>query len=134
MRDLPVTGRTGAERIFCAAKHIWTSSLDHRNLTRLAHQAGASDQGQPLVDLLFVEVARAGIPPEETADLVRALVNTVAGFLVQALRSERSTVPGLGLGPMDGVDIDPAYFAAASQPVKLERVLDQALHRLIPAT
>lgn len=132
MRDLPVTGESGADRIFCAAKNIWRSSLDHRNLTRLANRVGASDQGQPLVDALFVEVARAGVPPDEAVALVRALVNTVAGFLVQALRSSGSSAPGLALGPIDGADLDPAYLDAAARPVELETVLDEALVRLIP--
>ena len=136
MRELPVEGETGPDRVFCAAKNIWRSSLDHRNLTRLANRAGASDQGQPLVDALFVEVARAGVPPDEAVVLVRALVNTVAGFLVQALRSSGTEAPALSLGPdSDGVaDLDPAYREAAVRPVELEAVLDDALHRLIPQT
>ena len=135
MRDLPVTGDTGAERIFCAAKNIWRSSLDHRNLTRLANRAGANDQGQPLVDALFVEVARSGVPPDEAVDLVRALVNTVAGFLVQALRSSGTSSPGLALGSAGEVaDLDPAYRKAAGRSVELEIILDRALHRLIPPT
>ena len=131
MRDLPVVGETGSERVFCAAKNIWRSSLDHRNLTRLANRAGASDQGQPLVDALFVEVARAGVPPDEAVVLVRALVNTVAGFLVQALRSSGTSAPGLALGPIDDAGLDPAYLEAASRPVELEAVLDDALRRLV---
>ncbi len=131
MRDLPVVGETGSERIFCAAKNIWHSSLDHRNLTRLANRAGASDQGQPLVDALFIEVARARVPPDEAVVLVRALVNTVAGFLVQALRGSGTRAPGLALGPMEDAGLDPAYLEAASGPVELEAVLDDALRRLI---
>ena len=134
MRELPVTGESGAERIFGAAKNIWRSSLDHRNLTRLANRAGAADQSQPLVDALFVEVARAGVPPDDAAVLVRTLVNTVAGFLVQALRSSGTQAPALALGvdAAGAAELDPAYREAAARPVELEAILDAALHRLIP--
>ena len=94
LRDLPVEGKTGHDRVFSAAKNVWSSSLRHSNLSRLAHQAGSSDQAQPLLDALLGELAATGMDPEDAARLLRVLVNTVAGFLVQALRTDGAVAPG----------------------------------------
>ncbi len=135
LRDLPVEGKTGHDRVFSAAKNVWSSSLRHSNLSRLAHQAGSSDQAQPLLDALLGELAATGMDPEDAARLLRVLVNTVAGFLVQALRTDGAVAPGFdtrGWGNADGGGLDQAYLDAAGRPVELEPVLDEALHRLIP--
>src|SRR4051812_25247650 len=38
LAERTVVGRTARERVFDAARHIWTSSIEHRATTSLAHQ------------------------------------------------------------------------------------------------
>jgi hypothetical protein len=71
------------------------------------------------------------VAPDEAVVLVRALVNTVAGFLVQALRGSGTRAPGLALGDDAAAAVEPRYVKAVTRPVDLETVLDESLRRLI---
>src|SRR4051812_42996256 len=38
LAELAIVGDTARARVFSAARHIWTSSIEHRAITSLAHQ------------------------------------------------------------------------------------------------
>jgi AcrR family transcriptional regulator len=82
-----VVGRTARERVFDAARHIWTSSIEHRAITSLAHQTGTSSLlAHRLEAALVLELEAAGVVGQEAADATRAILMAVGGALVLALR------------------------------------------------
>ena len=82
-----VEGTTPRERVFSAARHIWTSSIEHRAITSLAHQSGASSLlAHRLEAAVVMELEAAGIVGQDAADATRAIISTVGGSLLLALR------------------------------------------------
>lgn len=91
MAEQVVEGTTPRERVFSAARHIWTSSIEHRAITSLAHQSGASSLlAHRLEAALVTELEAAGLVGEEAAEATRAIISTVGGALLLALRDVSS--------------------------------------------
>lgn len=87
LAEQTVTGATPRERVFDAARHIWTSSIEHRTITSLAHQTGTSSLlAHRQEAALVMELEAAGLVGQEAADATRAIVMTVGGALLLALR------------------------------------------------
>jgi AcrR family transcriptional regulator len=86
--DLAVSGATPRDRVFDAARHIWTCSIEHRAVTSLAHQSGTSSLlAHPLEAALVVELEAAGLVGDEAADALRTILIAVSGALLMALRN-----------------------------------------------
>jgi TetR/AcrR family tetracycline transcriptional repressor len=82
-----VEGVTARERVFSAARHIWTSSIEHRAITSLAHQTGTSSLlAHRLEAALVLELEAAGLVGRDAADATRAILIAVSGSLILALR------------------------------------------------
>ena len=82
-----IEGTTARERVYSAARHIWTSSIEHRRITSLAHQTGTSSLlAHHLEAALVGELEAAGLVGQEAADATRAILITVGGSLLLALR------------------------------------------------
>lgn len=82
-----VVGDTPRDRVLDAARHIWTSAVEHRAITSLAHQTGTSSLlVHPLEATLVVELERAGLVGDAAAEATRAILVAVGGALVLALR------------------------------------------------
>lgn len=82
-----VEGDTARERVFDAARHIWTSSIEHRAITSLAHQTGTSSLlAHRLEAAVVTELEAAGLAGQDAADATRAILIAVGGALVLALR------------------------------------------------
>ncbi len=93
LAELTVEGTTGRGRVFSAARHIWTSSIEHRAITSLAHQTGTSSLlAHRLEAAVVIELEAAGLVGRDAADATRAILMTVGGALVLALR-DLSTYP-----------------------------------------
>jgi AcrR family transcriptional regulator len=87
LAEYAIDGDTPRERVFSAARHIWTSSIEHRATTSLAHQSGTSSLlGHHLEAVLVSELEAAGLVGQAAADATRAILITVGGSLVLALR------------------------------------------------
>ena len=87
LAERAIDGTTARERVFSAARHIWTSSIEHRAITSLAHQTGTSSLlGHHLEAALVSELEAVGLIGEAAADASRAILITVGGSLVLALR------------------------------------------------
>ncbi|HUW03415.1 MAG TPA: helix-turn-helix domain-containing protein [Acidimicrobiales bacterium] len=87
LAEYVVDGTTPRERVYSAARHIWTSSIEHRAITSLAHQSGTSSLlGHHLEAALVGELEAAGLVGQEAADATRAILIAVGGSLVLALR------------------------------------------------
>ena len=95
----PITGSTPRERVMCAAHHVWDSALEHRAITSLAHQTGTTSLLEhPLEVALVRELEAAGLTGSAAAEAMRAVLSTVGGFLVLALR-DQSAIPEERRGP-----------------------------------
>jgi TetR/AcrR family tetracycline transcriptional repressor len=93
LAERAAVGVTARERVFSVARHIWTSSIEHRAITSLAHQTGTSSLlAHRLEAALVVELEAAGLVGQDAADATRAILMTVGGALVLALR-DRSAFP-----------------------------------------
>jgi AcrR family transcriptional regulator len=87
LAEQAVEGDTARARVFSAARHIWTSSIEHRAITSLAHQTGTSSLlAHRLEAALVMELEAAGLGPHEVADATRAILIAVSGSLILALR------------------------------------------------
>jgi AcrR family transcriptional regulator len=93
LAELAVVGTTARQRVFSAARHIWTSSIEHRAITSLAHQTHSTSLlAHHLEAALVTELEAAGLVGTEAADATRAILMAVSGALVLALR-DLSTYP-----------------------------------------
>ncbi len=93
LAEQPIEGTTHRERVFSAARHIWTSSIEHRSFTSLAHQTGTSPLLLHHLEAALVgELEAAGLVGQQAADASRAILITVGGSLLHALR-DHSTHP-----------------------------------------
>ena len=94
LAETKVTGKTARERVYRAARHIWTSSIEHRSITSLAHQAGMSSLlTHHLEAALVMELEAAGLVGSDAAEASRAILTTIVGALVLALRDVSASPP-----------------------------------------
>lgn len=89
-----VRGSSPRARVFEAAWRIWSSAVEHRATTSLAHETGTSAiLLHPLEERLVQELEAAGLEGEAAADACRAIVVAVGGSLLMALRPVEQTAP-----------------------------------------
>ena len=94
LADTKVAGKTARERVYRAARHIWTSSIEHRSITSLAHQAGMSSLlTHHLEAALVMELEAAGLVGRQAAEASCAILTTIVGALVIALRDVSASPP-----------------------------------------
>ncbi len=94
LAELPIEGTTPRDRVFSAARHIWTSSIEHRATTSLAHRTGTSSLlAHRLEASLVMELEAAGLLGADAADAARAILIAVSGSLVFALRDVTASPP-----------------------------------------
>ena len=93
LAELEVRGEDPRDRIFSAARNIWTASIEHRSFTSLAHQTGTSNLlVRPLEEALVVELERAGLEGDPGARAAWSILAVIGGSLLLELR-DLSTVP-----------------------------------------
>jgi AcrR family transcriptional regulator len=131
----PVTGSTPRERVMSAARHVWDSALEHRAITSLAHQTGTTSLLEhPLEVALVRELEAAGLTGATAAEAMRAILSTVGGFLVFALR-DQSAIPEERRAPAlwaaTDAGLDPATIAALCGPPDLESLFETAVQAVI---
>ncbi len=133
----PITGTTARERVMCAARHVWDNALDNRAITSLAHQTGTTSLLEhPLEVALGRELESAGLTGEPAARALRAILSTVGGLLVLALRNE-STVPEEHRAPALWAathgELAPATIAALTRPGDYEDLFTSTVQAVIDA-
>lgn len=131
-----VRGGTPAERVADAARNVWRSALEHRHVTSLAHQVGATSLLElPLEVALATELEAAGLRGARLRDAHRALLMCVAGFLVVALRPE-AAVPeayrsqALWAG-VDAPGLSRASLSALQRPPALRPLFESTVATLV---
>ncbi|MFV0316062.1 MAG: TetR/AcrR family transcriptional regulator, partial [Microthrixaceae bacterium] len=131
-----VSGSTASERVMDAARNIWRNALDHRNVTALASQVGATTLLElPLEVALLVELESAGLVGDDARDALRAVLACIAGFLVVAWRSEE-VVPDALRAPALWSSVDPdglneASLAAMAEPPELDKLFERTLAAVV---
>lgn len=131
----PITGTTPEERVMCAARHVWDSALENRAITSLAHQTGTTSLLEhPLEVALVRELEAAGLSGPTAANAMRAILSTVGGFLVNALRDESAIpeerrAPALWAATETGVD--PSTVEALRHPVDIAELFESTVQAVV---
>lgn len=132
----PITGATPRERVESVATQIWLGALEHPNVTSLAHQVGATSLLElPLEVALARELEAAGVRGEAARDAMRAILLTVAGFLVAGLRRPDAKPPqhrGESLwAEVDDPGIAPETLTALQHAPDLAELFATTLHAVV---
>ncbi len=131
----PITGTTARDRVFSAARNIWTSSIDHHSTASLAHQTGTSSLlAHHLEAALVTELEAAGLRGQVAADASRAIIATITGALVLALRDLSRCPPDCrpdALWATSDAPIDPETRAALRREPDLETISATALRAVV---
>ena len=135
LAETRVTGKTARERVYRAARHIWTSSIEHRSITSLAHQAGMSSLlTHHLEAALVMELEAAGLVGREAADASRAILTTIVGALVIALHDVSASPPDYrpdALWAATNAAITPATRKALRTASDLDALSAVTLHAIV---
>ncbi len=139
MARTPVDGGTARERVLEVARLIWRTSLDHREVTRLAAAHGASTLHARRLELAMArELQDAGVVGTAARDAMRAITACVGGFIVAALRDDltpealrRTTVLADGGPDGEAADLDPATVEALAEAADLPAVFDSTLRAVV---
>ncbi|MFN3216361.1 MAG: TetR/AcrR family transcriptional regulator [Acidimicrobiales bacterium] len=131
-----IRGDTAAERITNAAMHTWESALAHPRVTGLAHTTGASAMLQLPQEIALVrELNAAGLSGDDARDALRAILATIAGFLVLALRRPAPDAPARSSHEMwAGIEVagvDEATRRAMTEPADLETLCRTSVAALV---
>lgn len=132
LAERAIEGTTPRERVFSAARHIWTSSIEHRATTSLAHHAGASSLlAHHLEAALVLELEAAGLVGRDAADACRAILMAVGGALVLSLRDPSAEYRPDSLWADSEAPIAPATRAALRAEADLEAISAVALQAVV---
>ncbi len=131
----PIVGTTPADRVMSAARHVWDSALDNRAITSLAHQTGTTALLEhPLEEALVYELEAAGLTGAAAADALRAILATIGGFLILALRDE-SAIPedrrGPALWAASDAPVAPATIHALAAPPDLPHLFESTVRTVV---
>lgn len=131
----PIRGRSPRVRVMSAATHIWESAIEHRAITSLAHQAGASSLLQhPFELVLATELEAAGLTGPEAAVALRSIRAAITGFLVLALRDESSTPKDLrsvAMWESSDAELDRSTLDALATEPDLNKLFEITLQAVI---
>lgn len=136
LADRRVVGSTPEERVMSAVGHVWQSALEHRHVTSLAHQSGATSLLElPLEVAVVRELEAAGLTGGQARDALRAILMCVAGFLVVALRHEDRSRPEHRPAALWSTVEDPGIsadtIAALGRPAALEPLFERTLRPVV---
>ena len=140
---ITIEGTTPNERVMSVARAVWATAIEHRNVTALAHQVGATGVlEQHLERAMAHELEQGGLRGPEVRDALRAILMCVAGFLVVAFRSDGGSqaLHGSDTGRTDlGEDgLSPETVAAMAErpdlPALFDRTVQAVVDSFLPAS
>lgn len=131
-----VLGVTPLERVSAAASNIWRNALEHRNVTALATQVGATTLLElPLEVALLAELERAGIRGERARDAMRSILMCIAGFLVGAWRSDERVPEELRAralwASVEDDRVSAESLEAMTRPADIEALCESTLRAVV---
>jgi AcrR family transcriptional regulator len=135
LAQMPIEGTTARERILAVARMIWSSAIDHREVTRLAAAHGASSLHARQLELAMArELQEAAVVGTAARDAMRAITACVGGFIVAVLIDDltpsslrRTSV----LGGAEANDLDPSTLTALSESADLPTLFDATLRAVV---
>jgi AcrR family transcriptional regulator len=130
-----IEGETARDRVQAVARMIWSSAVDHREVTRLAAAAGASSLHARQLELAMArELQDAGVVGPAARDAMRAITACVGGFIVATLIDDR-TPSSLRrtsvLGGAESTDLDPSTLEALAEPADLPSLFEITLRVVV---
>lgn len=135
LAEQAITGTTARARVYSAARNVWTSSIEHRATTSLAHQTGTSSLlAHHLEAALVMELEAAGLTGAAAADASRAILITISGALVLALRDLSTSPPGTrpdALWAASDAPISPATRTALRAEPDLDALSAETLRAVV---
>lgn len=137
LAELAVEGDDPRDRIYSAARNIWTASIGHRAFTSLAHQTGTSNLlVRPLEEALLVELEAAGLEGDAAASAAWSILAVIGGSLLLELR-DLSSVPADyrpdALWEASGAPISEATRAAMQTEQDFDAVCRATLRAVVAA-
>jgi len=131
-----IEGDAPRDRVMSAVRNIWRNALAHRNVTALASQVGATTLLElPLEVALVAELDAAGVRGDDARDALRAILMSVAGFLVGTWRGEGVVPPELRHGALwarvDDDRIAPATIAAMAVAPDIDALFERTLAAVV---
>ena len=138
--DTEVVGTTPRERVMSLAHTVWDMALTNRNVTSLAHQAGATRSLEVHLErAMALELEAAGLRGEDVRDALRAILMCIAGFLVVAFRFDGGSGALNGHDATDPSDdaLSPETVAAMAErpdlPALFDRTVQAVVDSFVPA-
>ena len=138
--DTAVDGTTPRERVMSLARTVWDMALTNRNVTSLAHQAGATRALEVHLErAMALELEAAGLRGEEVRDALRAILMCIAGFLVVAFRFDggSNALHGHDAGDLADDALSPETVAAMAErpdlPALFDRTVQSVVDSFVPA-
>ncbi|MFM7063848.1 MAG: TetR/AcrR family transcriptional regulator [Actinomycetes bacterium] len=132
--DAEVVGDTPRERVMSLARTVWDMALTNRNVTSLAHQAGATNALEAHLELAMAkELEAAGLAGDQVRDTLRAVLMCIAGFLVVAFRVDggSSALRGHDGTDLAGDGLSPETVAAMAERPDLEALFDRTVRAVV---
>jgi len=132
----PITGTSPRQRVMSAAERVWQSALTHREVTSLAHRSGSTSLLELDLEVVIArELDAAGLRGTEARDALRAILITVGGFLVLALRDDAAiaderTSHALWSEITDP-DIDPTTITALTKPIDMAELFERTVRAVV---
>lgn len=139
--DTEVVGTTPRERVMSLAHTVWDMALTNRNVTSLAHQAGATRALEVHLErAMALELEAAGLRGEDVRDALRAILMCIAGFLVVAFRVDggSSALQGHDDGDLADHALSAETVAAMAErpdlPALFDRTVQAVVDSFVPVT
>ena len=133
---IAIDGSTPNERVMSVARAVWRTAIEHRNVTALAHQVGATGVLELHLERAMArELEAGGLRGAEVRDALRAILMCVAGFLVVAFRSDGGSQALHGSADgRDDLDVDglaPETVTAMAERPDLPALFDRTVQAVV---
>ncbi|MFD6295975.1 TetR/AcrR family transcriptional regulator [Streptomyces sp. NPDC060235] len=135
--EIRAAGRTPAARVVSVARALRRQLREHPHLVAMVHERGLTERMfLPARQALVREVHAAGLRGARAAEVVRAVLFQVVGFVLVERNRERAPVQRPAeeeLWDVGTAQGDPALVRALSRPVDPERLFVVSVRALVEA-
>ncbi|MER5880772.1 MULTISPECIES: TetR family transcriptional regulator [unclassified Streptomyces] len=135
--EIRAAGRTPAARVVSVARALRRQLREHPHLVAMVHERGLTERMfLPARQALVREVHAAGLRGARAAEVVRAVLFQVVGFVLVERNRERAPVQRPAeeeLWDVGTAQGDPALARALSRPVDPERLFVVSVRALVEA-
>jgi AcrR family transcriptional regulator len=132
-----VEGDDPRQRLASLAQAVWRSAFEHRHVTALAHQVGATSLLERELEVaMVIELEAAGLRGAAVRDALRSILMCTAGFLVVALRRGHPDPAELWSSGWSGATAPPMSEetrAALAEPIDVDALFATAVDAVIAA-